>query len=58
MTLQIDGMVRTIHLPLVGAFQAMNVLCAVGLAMAENKFETDRILIFFLLSSVRRAGWS
>ncbi|MCB1556822.1 MAG: UDP-N-acetylmuramoyl-L-alanyl-D-glutamate--2,6-diaminopimelate ligase [Alphaproteobacteria bacterium] len=45
-TLQIDGMVRTIHLPLVGAFQAMNVLCAVGLAMAENKFETDRIFDF------------
>ena len=45
--LEILGQLHTVTLPLVGTFQAMNALCALGLAMAENE---DQALVAALSS--------
>ncbi len=42
--LEIMGQSFEVMLPLVGLFQAMNVLCAVGLVLAENKFKAADIV--------------
>lgn len=45
--LEVFGQTRSLTLPLVGEFQAMNSLCALGLVMAEdpdNAERTDRLL--------------
>ncbi len=43
LTLEINGSEKTISLPLAGTFQAMNALCALGLAIASGE-DTDRAL--------------
>lgn len=42
--LNVFGKVYVVHLNLVGAFQAMNVLCAVGLVLSNSKFTTDAVV--------------
>ncbi len=42
--LRVLGQDYQIHLGLVGAFQMMNVLCAVGLVMADKKIPVDKIM--------------
>lgn len=44
LTLTIFGKTYDVHLNLVGAFQAMNVLCAVGLVASESCFPMDDII--------------
>ncbi len=42
--LNVFGKDYNIHLNLVGAFQAMNVLCAVGLVLSNSKFTADAVM--------------
>lgn len=42
--LNVMGKDYAVHLNLVGAFQAMNVLCAVGLVLANSKFTVDDVM--------------
>ena len=42
--LNIFGQDYHVHLNLVGAFQAMNVLCAVGLVLADQKFAVEKVI--------------
>lgn len=44
LTLSINGEAHTITLPLVGSFQAMNALCALGLVLAKNEEQLPEIL--------------
>ena len=42
--IQILGKIYEVDLPLIGAFQAMNVLCAVGMVVALNGGMSDKII--------------
>jgi len=42
--LNLFGKIYKVHLNLVGSFQAMNVLCAVGLVLAEQRFSADDVI--------------
>lgn len=44
LVLNVFGKSYTAHLNLVGAFQAMNVLCAVGLVLADRKFTPETVM--------------
>lgn len=44
LSLEVMGRKADITLPLVGAFQAMNILCAVGLVMASDGQNADNVL--------------
>jgi len=44
LSLELFGESHIIELPLVGEFQAMNILCAIGLVMADGKFKVEDIL--------------
>lgn len=44
LSLEILGESYSLELPLVGEFQAMNILCAIGLVMANGKFKVADIL--------------
>lgn len=44
LVLNVFGKSYTVHLNLVGAFQAMNVLCAVGLVLADRKFTPETVM--------------
>lgn len=44
LTLTVFGKTYPIHLNLVGAFQAMNVLCAAGLIMADKSFSANDVI--------------
>lgn len=44
LTLEILGATYEVFLPLVGEFQTMNVLCALGLVLAEGRFEVHKVI--------------
>ncbi|HNS45042.1 MAG TPA: UDP-N-acetylmuramoyl-L-alanyl-D-glutamate--2,6-diaminopimelate ligase, partial [Alphaproteobacteria bacterium] len=44
LTLDVLGAPYEVFLPLVGEFQTMNVLCALGLVLAEGKFEVHKVI--------------
>ena len=51
--IEVLGKVYAVDLPLIGAFQAMNILCAVGMVMALNGGMNDKIIEY--LSHIKGA---